>query len=97
MQSGDREVIGGAFHLILVLAMFFCGLSALVLYFKMTNRLGSVGESVPGLFERKNVLGVLRRYRELAAQHSWPTWLPSGYWTALFLAAVFGFLFVYWR
>ena len=84
-------------HVLFLAAMFSFGIVACILYFHVAAKLKSIGESVPGLFEPKEVVRTFRRYRDNANRNSWPKWLPQAYWAALVLAAISGFAFVYWR
>jgi hypothetical protein len=97
MQGDHWKIATDTLHVVLLAAMFAFGIVACILYFRATARLQSVGEPVPGIFKRKDVFAVFRRYRELAGRHSWPTWVAYGYWVALLLALVCGAIFVYWR
>jgi len=74
----------------LMVAMFSFGIVACIFYFRVTAKLQSIGESIPGLFEPKDVFKTFSKYRTLAGQNSWPVWLPRAYWIALLFAARFG-------
>jgi|SRR5215468_3926852 len=84
-------------HVFLLTASFACGFMALILYFRITAKLESIGEETPGLFETKKIFKTLQKYRNIATENAWPSWLPYGYWLALVWAAIFGFVWVYWR
>jgi len=96
MQSiGFKEM--DRIHVLFLPAMFSFGVVACILYFHVTARLKSIGESVPGLFEPKEAFKTFRKYRDNASQNSWPKWLPRAYWAALVFAAISGWAFVYWH
>jgi hypothetical protein len=84
-------------HVLLLAAMFSFGVVAWILYLHVASKLKPIGESVPGLFEPKEVFKTFRKYRDNANQNSRPKWLPQAYWTASVLAAISGFAFVYWH
>src|SRR2546427_11713912 len=84
-------------HVLLLAVMFLFGVVACILYFHVAAKLKSIGESVPSLFEPKEVFRTFRKYRDNANQNSWPKWLPQTDWATLVLGAISGFAFVYWR
>jgi hypothetical protein len=97
MQGDHWKIATDVLHVVLLAAMFTFGIVACILYFRVTAKLESAGEPVPGIFERKDVFRVLRRYRELAGRYSWPIWPVHAQWVAVLLALVCGLIFVYWR
>ena len=91
------KVAADTTHVFLLVAMFSFGIVACIFYFRVTAKLQSIGESIPGLFEPKDVFKTFSKYRTLAGQNSWPVWLPRAYWIALLFALVSGWAFVYLR
>ncbi len=81
------KVTADTTHVFLLAAMFSFGIVTCIFYFRVTAKLQSIGESTPGVFEPKDVFKTFRKYRTLAAQNSWPVWLPR--------ALVSGMAFVY--
>ena len=100
MQAGDGK-IAMKFDLIsgvLFAGMLLSGVAANVIFLRMWSCLESVGQKPHSPIFNWSIGKTLKLYRQLAPQNSWPSWLPTAFWTSVFVAFAFSLVLVHpWK
>jgi hypothetical protein len=81
-------------HVALFAAFLLSGAAANIIFLKMWSRLDSIGETPVSRISSWATLKTLSEYRRVGAKHSWPSWLPTGFWVSLLFALAFGMALV---